>query len=235
MQILCALASCTQARLDSILIFEMGSVEELEQRITNHKPTYNSEGPHHEFKDGGHGYKVDMEQIPQGSVLFNDLIDIASEKITENNSRIPEVIISIANGGHPWAQSLGKMLGSDTTVIETTKNSDNVPLLSLEARKLLRVIQPYRLVYVDDLGTTGASILPAYNQVNFSSRLQQPIRHQSVFYIATRQERLRRLRREKISYSSAVCLNLRTFRDKSECETDLEGLCGQNIPLIKRA
>lgn len=206
----------------------------LAERILSVPEAYDPTGPHHEFKDHGHGYKADMEAIVPGSPLFNDLVDASAEKISEGNPNIPDVIIGIANGGIPWARAIGEKLGPEVEVIDTEKDENKLALLSIVNRSRLRRMRPKRLLYIDDLGTTGASILPVYNQVNFRTRLLEPIPDQSVFYVAARQEKMRRLSRLKIAYSIAVNLNLRTFMNQTACEQEADGLCRNGVELILR-
>jgi hypothetical protein len=210
------------------------SPEYLAEQILGSPDVYNPHGPHHEFKDGGHGHKVDMEQIPPDSELFGDLVDTSTSMIRERMGSIPGVIISIANGGHPWADAIGEAMGADTTVLHTKKNGHDQAVLGFEARCKLRHASAQELVIIDDLGTTGASCMPVYRQINFGSRLRHRIPNQSVFYIATRQPYLTYLKRNMVPYGLAVNLDVVTFKDEDRCLQDPDGLCHKGIELVKR-
>lgn len=212
----------------------MSSPDSLADRILAVPKVHEIHGPHHEFKDGGHGFKADIEEVLHDQPLFDELVDLSAQRILDVNPILPQVIIGIANGGNPWAVAIGKKLGGNIEVIETEKDENKLALLTPLSRLLLRKILPERVVYIDDLGTTGASILPAYDQVNFKSRLVKHIPDQSVYYVTARQQRLHRLRRRKIPYVIGVDLDLRTFKNQSECETAEDGLCRNNVELIRR-
>jgi hypoxanthine phosphoribosyltransferase len=210
------------------------SPESLAERIIESPGVYNPNGPHHEFKDRGHGFKVDMEQIPPGSELFDDLVDRSASMIHERFGGIPRLIISIANGGHPWADAIGESFGSETEVLHTEKDGYGQANLNFAARCALRHAKPQKLVIIDDLGTTGASIMPVYRSVNFASRLRHRIPEQSVFYVATRKPYLTYLKRNKVPYDAAVNLDIPTFSTEESCATEPAGLCRRGIELIRR-
>lgn len=209
--------------------------EYLAEQILGLPDVYSPLGPHHEFKDGGHGYKVDMEQISPDSELFGDLVDTSTSMIQERMGGIPGVIISIANGGQPWADAIGETMGPKTTVLHTKKNGHDQAVLGFEARCKLRHASAQELVIIDDLGTTGASCMPLYRQINFGSRLRNRIPNQSVFYIATRQPYLTYLKRNMVPYDMAVNLDVKTFRDEARCLEGPDGLCGKGVELVKRS
>lgn len=211
------------------------SSEVLAERILQSAEVYNPHGPHHEFKDGGHGYKVDMEQIPPGSELFVDLVDTSANLIYERLGRIPSVIISVANGGHQWADAIGDKFGDDVKVLHTEKNGHGQAVLGFLSRCALRHAEPEELLIVDDLGTTGASIMPVYKQVNFGSKLRYRIPHQSVFYVATRKPYLTYLKRNMVPYDTAVNLDVPTFSNEGSCDSEPEGLCHKGVELIRRS
>lgn len=211
------------------------SPEYLAEQILGSPDVYDPHGPHHEFKDGGHGYKVDMEQIPPDSGLFSDLVDTSVHKIRSRLGGIPEVIISIANGGHPWADAIGECFDGESKVIHSEKDGYDQADLNFTGRCALRHVKPQKLLIVDDLGTTGASVMPVYKRVNFGSRLRYRIPSQSVFYIATRQRYLTHLKYNKVPYDMAVDLGVRTFRDEKQCLEDPDGLCQKGVELVKRS
>lgn len=211
------------------------SPENLAERILGLTEVYDPNGPHHEFKDGGHGHKVDMEQIPPESELFADLVDTSASQIRERYGGIPSLVIGIANGGNPWADAIGEALGPEATVLHTEKNGHGQAVLNFAARCALRHARPDEIVLVDDLGTTGASVMPVYKQINFGSRLRHRIPAQSVFYVATRKSYLTHLKRNMVPYDSAVDLDLPTFRDEEQCVNRDDGLCRNGIELIRRA
>jgi len=210
----------------------MESPESLADRILAVPKVHDVHGPHHEFKDGGHGFKADIEAVLDDQLLTDELVEISVERIVSVSPVIPQVIIAIANGGIPWAEAIGKKLGAK--VMETEKDENEDALLAADSRSKLRKLLPESLLYVDDLGTTGASILPVYHQVNFKTRLPKHIQHQSVYYVTARQQRLRRLRSRSIPYTIGVQLDLKTFTNQRECETAEDGLCKNGVELIRR-
>ena len=211
------MASCQQVRIIYNASRMICSPENLAERILELPEVYNPNGPHHECKDGGHGHKVDTS------------VDKIHQRVG-----IPTLIISIANGGHPWADAIGEALGPETTVLRTEKNGHDQAVLNFAARCALRHARPDEIVLVDDLGTTGASVMPVYKQINFGSRLRHRIPTQAVFYIATRKSYLTHLKRNMVPYDSAVDLNLPTFRDEEQCLSRDDGLCRNGVELIKR-
>lgn len=186
---------------------------------------------HNEFKDGGHGVKVDMEFIPPGSVLFNDLIIASAEKIKSTHEQIPQVIIGIANGGNPWALALADKLGVEG--VETEKDENDHALMPYESRLAMRKIMPDEVLIADDQGTTGTSTLPVIEQVQLNKmRNRHPVKRISVFYIVQRQLALPKLDERKIPHDSLITLDIKTYKDARACETDPQGYCTRGIKLI---
>lgn len=205
------------------------NLELLTKRVLEEPGVYDSPIVHHEFKNGGHGRKLDMENIKPGTDLFDDLITASAARV-RSHLRMPEVIIGIANGGNPWGLALAEELGVEG--LESEKDKKDRAVLPYASRLAMRRIKPDEVKIVDDLGTTGSSCKPLIEQLETNGmKSRHPVGRISVFYIVQRQLILPELDEIEISHNSLITLDLPTFKDAKACANDSEGFCANGVEL----
>lgn len=203
-----------------------------EQRILDYPDVYDPEDVHHEFKDGGHGRKVDLESIDTNSGLYSELVIASGRKIVELCDGTPDVLIGIANGGNHWARDIAEEIGPDVLALETHKTKRG-STLEYGARLMLRNIRPDCVVIVDDLGTTGRSCVPVAKQLQHNGiRSMHRLNTLKAFFIATRNSRLRFLERRNIAFESLAQLHIPTYKNADACKEDSDGFCARGVQLI---
>src|SRR5690606_17743733 len=91
--------------------------------------------------------------------LYHEWIDVQEGFIRENFSRLPEIILGVANGTNRVAYSLGERFKGDVIPFASRKEQKGSKKLFLPemAKIALRAIKPELVVVVEDVGTTGSN------------------------------------------------------------------------------
>ena len=125
------------------------------------------EGPerqHHEFKSGLHGRKLDFDEIPTGSDLYEDWVAVNVNALhgrSVGNHTSLLAVVGVANGTNRLAKSVGAaMQKNGARYIETRKNEGEVFLDEELDEDISDLILLNGLVVVlEDVGTTGSTAL----------------------------------------------------------------------------
>lgn len=204
------------------------TIERLGQIILEYPGVYDPPNIHHEFKDGGHGRKLDLEAIESSNLIYHGLINCLTSSLKSNLSHQPQVLIGVANGGCRLADDISQNMSSKVTSLQTKKDQKGV-FLPLKEHEYLDETKPSSVLIVDDVGTTGKTILPLFNEL----KINKDIKHIGVFFAWQRQEKLKYLDEAEVAYSSLIKIFLPTFKDQAECNKE-GGYCARNIPLVHR-
>lgn len=211
------------------------NIAELERKFLEHPGVYNSH-EHTVFASGRHGIKIDLDEIPTESDLFNTWMDVQVQFIQETYDPLPEVIIGTANGANRIAEAIAERIDS-VVALETQKDSEGTVVLPwVQARELRRLAVDSMLI-VDDVGTTGSSVVPLVKYIRNTAIRNWPNLSGndalSVLYTWQRQPRLRHLTQNRIVHL-AMIKNFQPTFSPTECEEDPEGYCANNLPLVPR-
>ena len=184
---------------------------------------------HHEFANGEHGRKADYDKIPDGSELFIQWMGLFSRTIISlHPGRLPDALVGVANGGNRIAQTAAYLLGSGVTALTTEKTNENTVRLDGESlAKLAEIGIKYALI-VDDVGTTGGTMLTA----------AQDLQEHGVTFVKAlnghqRTASLPRLRAADVEYDAMmVDTSLPTFTEE-QCKTLPNGYCAKKVRLVR--
>lgn len=209
----------------------MADVEAFKDKIIENGYVLDPEGTHSEFVSGMHGQKLDFDNIDERTdPLYHEWIDVQEGFIRENFSRLPDIILGVANGTNRVAYSLGERFKGDVIPFASRKEQKDSKKLFLPemAELALRAIRPELVVVVEDVGTTGS------NSVQIARHALQNGAG-DVIVVATwkRREHLELLEVAGVEHLAIIDEPLDTFTP-DECLDDPNGFCARNWEFKRR-
>jgi len=210
----------------------LDSIQTFRDHIIESGYVLDPEGTHHEFVSGMHGRKLDFDNIPDSSELYDEWVTTTARWIEDQyGQHMPQAVVGVANGTNRLALDVarrfdGKMLG---LVSEKDPDNDKHLRLSKFTKKILNQLD---FVYVlEDVGTTGS------NSVQVAQAARQAIHPYDIngaMVLTTWQRRptLERLEEAGVSYLSVIFEPLPTYTPEA-CQS--EGYCAQGWQFIPRS
>lgn len=180
------------------------------------------EGEHSEFVSGMHGQKLDFDNIDEhADPLYREWIDVNESFIRDNFSRLPEVILGVANGTNRIATDTARRFDGEVLGMVSVKDKQDSKVLYLSnlVRHALNEIKPQLVVVAEDVGTTGSNSVQVANAARESGA-------KKVIVVTTwkRRERLERLEEAGIEHLAIIDEPLATYTEE-DCRTLVEGFC----------
>lgn len=184
------------------------------------------EGIHHIFSQGLHGQKIDFDLIKDDSELYNNWVELTSEFIKQNYTKLPDIIVGVANGTNRLAISVAEALGGDVNALVTVKpkGSRNQPILTDESIKKIQELKPESALILEDVGTRGTNSASVYRSLR-----QTGVNNVEVLNTWQRSENLTLLDDEGAKYK-AVIRDVLTNYTPEECAKS--GFCGKGWKLL---
>jgi len=191
-------------------------------------------GVHHEFAQGGHGQKLDFDQIPTNSELFYLWIRTLAEAIfthypTETHPREDLVLVSVAKGTNQVVPVLAENVDVKTRFALTKKISSTAVALTFQGKRIIRSRPDTFALVIEDVGTTGNTTATAVESARSAgaSRVEALVTWQ-------RKAEMSRLIGIDAVHHAVIDTVLPTFSPE-ECRTnEEEGFCARGWKLIKR-
>ncbi len=182
------------------------------------------EGTHHEFNQGLHGQKIDLDKILDGSDLFEEWIELVAKAIEEYYSeQLPDVLVGVASGTNRIVAAVSERLAHHPLAIETVK-IERLPILSQVSSALIHELEPSFVLVVEDVATEGTNALSVVRSIRKVTQARTEILN-----TVERSQELRLLREAGVSYRSILSHILPTYTAE-ECQQS--GPCAQNWRLI---
>lgn len=204
----------------SVDVLSDSYLDSLKERILDFPGVVDPVTQHHIFASGMHGRKCDLDQIPDNDELLYDITQASVAKMSAIYTKLPDMIITVANGGNRFADPLNHFLGSKVSVRKTQKNPHDSKdiLLNVRTEKALQRTYPELVVVFDDLGTTGSV---AATVVNTIERLNVPELQIEVFTPVYRRDHLERLEEIDVAHNGLIRItdDLPTYT-KTECRAE---------------
>lgn len=201
----------------------MASLERFQQEME--EKILDPVGVHHLLVGGFHGQKVDYEMLGDEDPTYLDGIDLAAERISELSTK-NLALAGVANGGNRIARDIaGRIGGPNVYFLDTAKFGDRIRYTKASLI-VLRANLINRLVVVDDIGKSGASIL----QVIRHTWDRADISDVSGFCMVVRREKMEKLDELNIAYDSLVKT---IMPDYSPRECAQIGFCKDGWKLIE--
>jgi orotate phosphoribosyltransferase len=113
-------------------------------------------GVHHEFTQGMHGRKIDLEKFMEDPSCMRLVVVETHIFIEENYNPLPKVLVSVANGTNQLVQEVARSLGCHVDFVLTEKTENGVAL-TLEGAEQIREEQPDFALVIEDTATTGGT------------------------------------------------------------------------------
>jgi hypoxanthine phosphoribosyltransferase len=203
--------------------------ERLGEIILDYPNVYDPPNIHHEFKDGGHGRKLDLEALESNGRIYQGLIYCMARAIEERYNPLPNVLIGLANGGSRFADDLAVEIDGEVESLGTKKEDSRSVFLTYSAHQYLKDNDPEFVLLIDDVGTTGKTIRPVVKEVKYNNK----DRRVEAFFAWQRQPQLRYLDYADIVYDSLIKIFLPTYPSEDECRQG-EGYCARGVKLVRR-
>jgi len=184
------------------------------------------EGTHHEFNQGLHGVKVDLDiDKDRDTALFAEWVDTTAGYIRENYEQIPDALVGVASGTNELAKAVAKKLGGGVLYLATEKLERSKPVLSDEAKLLVEEFKPVFALIIEDVGNLGTNSLAAARET-----LKLGVPKVEVLNTWQRSETLVLLDEAGIAYKSIIKQVFDNFTPE-ECRE--RGFCARGWKLIK--
>ena len=151
-----------QITQDSLQTFE-------EELLAPETRVYDPIGVHHEFNQTLHGRKVDMDEVVEGTPLYERWIYHKSKFVSSlYRTEILKgtVLLGIADGSNRVARDVAAELGDGVKALETKKISKGHVELTEEAIQELQSINPLLAVAIEDVGTRGTTSVTGVVSIN---------------------------------------------------------------------
>lgn len=186
------------------------------------------EGVHHEFSAGGHGQKLDFDNIPTGSELYNEWVQTAADYIHEEYDELPDVILGVANGTNRVALDVARKFDGAVFGAVSGKSPENSKKLYLpkSTLRLIGGMVPKFVLVLEDVGTTGSNSVQVAEQARATGA-----KHVEVLDTWQRRPQLERLDEAGIAYRAIINEPLTTYSPE-ECRES--GFCAQGWEFIPR-
>lgn len=182
---------------------------------------------HHEFRDGGHGRKAHMDRIEGGSELYTEMVELNASAIRDRHPNIGRlVVVGAADGAIDLGFSVARKLPQETTIGLRSEKVNGIVRLTEAAKLVVASFKPELAVVVDDVGTTGKTVVPLAGDLQEAGADQVEAQ-----YVLQRQETLHYLDEAGFAYYSLVKHVLPTL-SRTECMEF--GDCSRGVPLVKR-
>jgi orotate phosphoribosyltransferase len=182
---------------------------------------------HHEFHDGGHGRKVHMDKIDRGSELYNEIVEHSARAIKHRRPNVGRlVVVGAADGAIDLGFSVARKLPQETTIGLRSEKVNGIVRITEAAKLVVASFKPELAVVIDDVGTTGKTVVPLAGDLQEAGAEQVEAQ-----YVLQRQETLRYLDEAGFAYYSLVKHVLPTL-SRTECMEF--GDCSRGVPLVKR-
>ncbi len=209
---------------------DTANLKELEDEILQHPGVFDPEGVHHEFADGMHGQKINIDAIPKEGSLYAELVNAGIEFIYDHYGPkgLPVALIGTANGANRFAISMAlgipKISGLRSEKYPTDKKK--VRLNSI-ARSMMSTLRSGLVLVIDDIGTKGSMSVQVAHEAELAGAGRV-----EVMYLMQRRPRLEHLDEADIAYSAIMHRYLDTY-SAEECQTNPNGFCARSWELIK--
>jgi len=115
---------------------------------------------HHEFNQGLHGRKADLDAVLEGTELYEEWTDNEADFISRLYPKKllgRAVLVGVANGTNRIARDTADKLDCGAIALETHKINGDKPVLTPEAIELLQEIGPSLAVVLEDVATRGTN------------------------------------------------------------------------------
>lgn len=190
------------------------------------------EGIHHEFVSGKHGRKLDFDNIPDGSDLFGQWVEVTARELKGEYTNVDMgrfALVSVANGTNRLVGPVAETMGRGVTAILTQKDPDHPKQVLLPGGEIdkLQGLDASIAVLLEDVGTTGSTTATGVLSVR-----QTGTKNVEVVMAWKRQLRLERLDAIGAAYWAIIDEELPTY-DPDECR-DI-GYCALGWQYIPRA
>ena len=189
------------------------------------------EGQHHVFASGRHGRKLDFDIIPDGSELFEELVDVVSERMRDlywNKNYGKVALLGVANGANRFVDPVYYNLGRAVTGLKTQKDESDPRrvVLTDEAEQAYAEQDFDWTVVLEDVGTEGTVASTAVEAVRSVSTGKM-----EVLNIWQRSPSLLKLTAVGVPYRHVIYSPVPSF-EPDECQRI--GHCAEGWELIGR-
>ncbi len=189
------------------------------------------EGTHHQLASGRHGRKLDFDLIPDGSELFDEVVDVVSERVRDlywNKNYGKVALLGVANGANRFVDPVYYNLGRAVTALKTQKDESDPRrvVLTDEAEQAYAEQGHDWTVVLEDVGTEGTVASTAAEAVRSVSNSKV-----EVLNIWQRSQRLLRLTAVGVPYRHVIYSPIPSF-EQDECQRI--GHCAEGWELIVR-
>jgi orotate phosphoribosyltransferase len=182
---------------------------------------------HHEFVGGTHGRKCDIDEVPEDSELFRDMVELTASAIQDAYDPLPDMLIGVANGANRFIPHVTGLLGIEVSGRKTWKNPLDKRDIRLTERtqKAISRTHPKLTLVLDDLGTEGTNAARVVRQARKAGA-----QNTEALYIVHRNDRLVRLDELDVVYWGIIRVKdeLPTYT-KAECKARY--YCKQGVEL----
>lgn len=211
------------------------NVEVFEQHLLQ-APVYDPVTFHHQFVNGHHGRKLDLDNIPDESVFFQEWVDVNVTAVKDLTLASRDsgklALVSVAKGTDRLVGPVAEALGDWAFPILTVRTAIDSVGLNETAIQKIEEEDPSELIVLEDVGTTGGMASTAVLALWGVSRVNKE--DVTVLNTYVRVERLPRLLAINAKHKAIIHHPLPTYTP-DECRKI--GFCSQNSRLIpyKRA
>jgi orotate phosphoribosyltransferase len=185
---------------------------------------FDPEGVHHEFNQGLHGLKVDLDKVEVGTELFDEWTELTAEFIEDSYDQLPDVLVGVASGTNRLVQPVSRLLANKPLALETIKNERSAPVLSKISQIAIRQALPSFVLVLEDVANVGTNTLSVVRSIQ-----EAGAERIEVLNTLQRSSELELLRANGVSYRSILTHVLPNYTAE-ECQEF--GYCVQGWQLI---
>lgn len=189
------------------------------------------EGVHHEFSQGLHGRKADLDAIIEDTYLYDEWIDINTAFVADEfglDALQNAVLVGVANGTNRVARDVSRAFDRKVPYIETFKNEQNLPELTWAAIDFLGTKQVELAIVLEDVITRGTN--SAATVLSLQKHRPESLRRIEV--VGTLQRGMpERLIELNVPYHAIIKHLMKDFTPE-ECGAAPDGFCKQGWELI---
>ena len=185
---------------------------------------FDPDGVHHEFNQGLHGQKIDLDRVVVGTALFDEWVRLTAEFIEGSYAEPPDVLVGVASGSNRLVQPVSGRLAGKPLALETIKTERSAPVLSEISRVAIQEAQRSFVLVLEDVANRGTNTLSVVRSVQAAGA-----KRVEVLNTLQRSPELELLRANGISYRSILTHILPNY---SETDCREFGYCAHGWRLV---